>query len=260
MIEQEFISILGKKICMVHVYPEVQSKNNILFIGGFCQNKAGYFCMNIRMAKFLAEQGYSCVLFDYPGIGDSDGDLQDYSWNDYVSITRKIAKNQLTKAYDVIIGFGFGANIATQIDTKEIIRIVGVSNWIDKYPLLPASMKCKDEEIALYDLFEDPFSNNLLRLLGGNKHYVRGFIAKTVLFREVAADPSFYDLIGDRKALLVYGEHDITQKVKKHIKLVEELVLRGVTLEVIQGADRFFSFADWQDEVFEAIIRWLEHI
>lgn len=257
MIEQYYKDVLGKRICIVKVYPAKESdKSNILFLSGFGQSKAGYFCMYMRLAKELAEVGYNCLLFDYPGIGDSHGNLQDFTWEDYVSVSMEIAKMQIIKEKDIIIGFGIGANIAARISLQKNIRIIGVSNWVDKYPLLKV-LEEKEEIISLCELFDDPFSSNILRLMGGDKHHVRGFFAKKKMFYEISREPAFYELIGDGEILLIYGEFDITQKVRKHIEIVGNMRRHGITIRVIPGADRFFSFADWQDDVFETIIGWL---
>ncbi len=259
MIEQCYRIVLGKRICVVKVCPSKgDGKNNVLFFSGLCQSKAGYFCMYMRLAKELAEVGYNCLLFDYPGIGDSSGNLQDYKWNDYYAVSVEIAKKHIVNENDIIIGFGVGANLAAQIAFQKNVRIIGVSNWVDKYPIISALDGKKGEIIALCDLFDDPLSSNILRLMGANKHHVRGFFVRKEMFYDISKEPAFHDMIGDRETLLIYGEFDITQKVKKHKQLVENMSQNGVTVRVIPGADRFFSFADWQDNVFESIIEWLD--
>lgn len=258
MIKQNYIEVSEKRICIVEVIPENRCEGKIMFISGYGQNKCGYFCMNMRMAKYLCDNGYHCILYDHVGVGDSEGDLQQYSWNDYKEISIQISERYMSGSSMIhYLGVGVGANLAILLSKLNDAKVIGISNWLSRYPS-PSEMGLGLlEKIEFSKLYERAFTSNYLRILGGNKHHTSGFYANPMFFEQLSQEKNFYELSDGQRIMLVYGEHDFSCKVREQSLKLYKIKERGAHVVVVKGADRFFSFADWQDQMFEEILAWL---
>ncbi len=74
------------------------------------------------LAERLAAQGHACMRFDYSGTGDSQGDLQQASFEDWLDDTNEAAvelKNESLAEKIVLVGCRLGAAIAYLAAERE---------------------------------------------------------------------------------------------------------------------------------------------
>ena len=213
MIIQKFINICEKRICVVELIPEKNIKGKIMFISGYGQNKSGYYCMHMRMAKLLCDNGYHCILYDHPGVGDSEGDLQQYSWVDYKEIALQISETYMVDNPCLYyLGVGVGANIAILLSKMNGAKVIGIANWLSRYPSCSEMGLSLLTKIEFSKLYDKVLTSNYLRILGGNKHHTNGFYANPLFFEQLSEEKAFYELAKGNGIMLVYGEHDFSYK------------------------------------------------
>lgn len=76
----------GKKIfAVVHRPISEKPYPMIIICSGFAGSKCGKNRLFVRLAEHLASLGMGVLRFDYRGCGDSEGNFQDQSFEDYVS-------------------------------------------------------------------------------------------------------------------------------------------------------------------------------
>ncbi len=259
MIIQQYLGIQDKNICVVEVIPALKTKGRIMFISGYGQCKSGYFCMHIRLAKILCENGYHSILYDHPGLGDSSGDLQQYSWIDYKQIALELSKiYMLNDSPLYYLGIGVGANIAIQLSETNDAKVIGIANWLSRYPSLSEMGLELSHKIEFSKLYDEVYTSNYMRILGGSKHHTSGFFANPMFFEQLAKEKNFFEFIKGKDIMLAYGEHDFSNKIKEQYRKIQEIEQNGGYVAIVKDSDRFFSFADWQDQLFEYLISWLQ--
>lgn len=75
-----------------------------------------------QLANLLSRKGIDVYRFDYPGSGDSYGELSEFSFNDYSNAAQKVLEEvHLRKDYQQIdlIGLRFGALVAASVASNE---------------------------------------------------------------------------------------------------------------------------------------------
>ncbi|MCV2886027.1 alpha/beta hydrolase [Aestuariibacter sp. AA17] len=80
-IQPAFITLPSGNLYTVSFVPEGKTPNNIvIFVPPFAEEMNKSRKMMALMGNALASSGDLCVLFDYLGTGDSEGDFSDASW------------------------------------------------------------------------------------------------------------------------------------------------------------------------------------
>ena len=131
VIDQKYIEFEQYKLCVIEYIPD-KIECSVYVINAYAQNKCGYNCMNSRFAKQLLEKGHACILIDYPGVGDSMGDLQDYDLRDYKKaieycVTHYNQELRIVGRNCVVVAIGMGMVIGAPIayNSYHIFPLLG---------------------------------------------------------------------------------------------------------------------------------------
>ncbi len=91
MIQQKIINVTQDYYtCITYGYCEKKSNTLIVFFHGFAQTMCGSYGLYSLLAYELQKQGKDFICFDLPGFGDSVGDLKDYSFYDWITLSKKL--------------------------------------------------------------------------------------------------------------------------------------------------------------------------
>ena len=108
----------------------VYSHVTFILHGYLSSNKIGPHRLYFQMAQHLSCTLGSCVArFDCLGMGESDGDIEDIVFDDFI-FTYDCIINYFTETYGInsffLIGHCIGANLALQIALRHPSRILGL--------------------------------------------------------------------------------------------------------------------------------------
>lgn len=103
--------------------PGVDKAPGVLFIHGWQSSQNRLF----SLAKELSEKGFTCLTFDLPGHGQSNGDINTYTIKDYLdaSITAYdfLVKTPTVNPTNIIVvGSSFGSYLATILTSKRLVQ------------------------------------------------------------------------------------------------------------------------------------------
>ena len=111
--------------------PSVEAKASILFCNPMFEERKSAGRAMTECATALCSKGFRILSFDYSGCGDSSGDFEDFSMNDWLSdITTayNFLKSQSHSAPLGIFGLRLGGSLALQ-HAKELATCDFIVTW-----------------------------------------------------------------------------------------------------------------------------------
>lgn len=123
-------SSLGK-IFVIQYKPDGEPLGSVIFVPPFAEEMNKCRPMMTRQARRLAELGFSSIVFDLYGTGDSDGDFGEAAWGDWVADLYSVAKlTEFASNRPVwLIGIRLGAHIALELLRDGSVPIDGAIFW-----------------------------------------------------------------------------------------------------------------------------------
>jgi|CXWL01.1.fsa_nt_gi alpha-beta hydrolase superfamily lysophospholipase len=121
----------------------------VVFCHGFKGVKTGPSRYFVRAARLLAERGISSLRFDQYGSGDSEGEFEDSSFDDWITTTRAIVEAHLAAGSRVALfgqSMGGCASIAVAAAVPEIVALVAWSPGANIEPFVPSPTGLMEEE------------------------------------------------------------------------------------------------------------------
>jgi esterase/lipase len=112
------------------VFHDAGGRDLVVFCHGFQSQKTGPSRLFVRAARMLAPHGISSLRFDQLGCGDSEGESDASSFDDWVGTTRAIAEHYLDTGYRVALfgqSMGGAAVIGVAAELHELMAIVAWS-------------------------------------------------------------------------------------------------------------------------------------
>jgi len=237
---------------MLHIPENIKGKVPIVIIfHGFCGDKMGPHFIFVKLSRLLERVGIASIRFDFAGSSDSDGDFIDMT----MGTELKDANNILNHVKNLdfvdndkigIVGLSMGGAIASMLagDRKSDIKTMCL--WA------PAGNM--DEIIldkhyigANYEEFRQKGYFDVEGLLVGT-----GFVdnVKDIRIYEKAAEY-------DKKSLIIHGDKDevvLLSTSQKYIDFWGE----SSQLKVISGANHTFDKREWEEQVIENTIEFIE--
>ncbi len=200
----------------------------------------------MAMAEELGERGYSTLLFDFSGCGESEGSFADISLSGHINDVKCSVDFCLNLGCKPVITVGrsFGGT-AVLCHSGFDQRVVGVSSW--SAPADPGRL------FSGYLKEASGVKNNLVPMSGQEGTvFVKMSFFDDLSKHDVTADAS---LISPRPLLVVHGEFDNVVPLQ-NAESIFKAAGEPKTIRFISGADHQFS--GHYQEVWRTFFDWLE--
>ncbi|NNU77203.1 alpha/beta hydrolase [Clostridium estertheticum] len=237
---------------MLHIPENINNKVPIVIMfHGFCGDKMGPHFIFVKLSRLIEKAGIACIRFDFAGSGESDGDFIDMTMdtelkdaNNILNYVRSL--NFVDNDRIGIVGLSMGGAIASMLAGERKSNIKTICLWA------PAGNM---GEIILdkhyigenFDEFRKNGYFDVEGLLVGTKFVDN---VKNIKIYEKAAEY-------DKKSLIIHGDKDDVVSLcasQKYIDLWGDSSL----LKVISGANHTFDKREWEEQVIENTIEFLE--
>ncbi len=244
--EKIFFYSEGRKLCGLLYHQQSESSPVIIVCHGFAGSKEGKG-KALEMAQFFGEEGINFFLFDFSGVGESEGKFED------ITLSRQV--KDLEAAIDTMVrrnvkeiflmGRSLGGTTVLALDHKKYPRIKGVIS------LNGAAFP--------YELFKNFISQDLKGeriLLGDGDNSV-------VVKRALLEDLRKWDILQHVKRLspipllIIHGEMDEVVPVEN----AKELYLHArqpKKLVIIEGEDHQFSHK--YKRMWKESLEWVKYV
>jgi len=200
----------------------------------------------VEMAEFMVRNGYSVLLFDFAGCGESQGIFQDISLSGHIGDLQSAVDFCLEESHGPVITMGrsFGGTTAICHAASDH-RVRGVCTWAAPVSLTDLFMGFTDEEL--------PEDENTTVALAGNDGIIH-------LRKSFFTDLSKYDvlrcssLISPRPLLVIQGTEDAVVPPEEAGAIFNS-AREPRDLLYIEGADHQFS--NHHEYLWEMTLEWL---
>jgi putative redox protein len=227
------------------IYTSGETGIMVVVCHGFTGNKEGGG-RALTMAEELGRLGYSTLLFDFSGCGESEGQFSDINLSNHI--------NDLKCAVEFCHDFGFksivtvgrsfgGTTVLCHGGTEN--KVAGVSSW--SAPADPS------RHFSVYLKEPAPPENDLVPLTGqGGTVFVKKSFFDDLSRHNVLGRAS---LLSPRPLLVVHGENDNVVPLV-NAKFIFEAAGEPKTLKIVRGADHQYS--GHYQEVWKTFFSWLQ--
>ena len=263
----------GQAIRGVLHTPDGLGKGNgigVIFLHGWSGSRLGPHRMFVKAARRLCSAGCHCLRFDFLGRGDSDGATSEASIQSMISdavLSAHFLRQQDGISELVILGICSGAKVAigAAARCKEIDKLV---LWSAE-PM--GNLKSKERATRKSGANLRKYWRKLSRpetwrkLLKGRVHM--GLVGKalwcheTSSHNEVEQETRIMDQFRKFSGpiLYIYGTNDpeTAAAAKGYEQFCRESGITG-TFHTIEGANHSFYSLQWEQEVVDLTVNWLE--
>ena len=159
----------------------------------------------------LMEQGIASLRFDWPGTGDSEGDLADYSlpgWQETVAEMARVLMAQTGAKKVCLIGARMGASIAASVSAQ----IAAADSLILWEPVVDGEQYLRELD-SQHNEYLSPFLGTETALSDGVRD-VLGFAIPQALWQEIAAFNFKHVGLDDSIKLLIISQMGNSQMYK----------------------------------------------
>jgi pimeloyl-ACP methyl ester carboxylesterase len=224
-----FETINGKNVFVVTDLV-ADSKQLVLMSHGFRGTSCGPARQFVDFATLLNRNGISCVRFDQPHSGNSQGSYVDSSFDEWVQTTTYLAKKYLEQGYQVtLMGQSMGASTSVAASAQPDLR--------DKIPALV--LWVPDPKTTITVKPEKIYEEN------GEKYYGK--------FWQEAKASNFFNCFEQFQAKihLVYGEKDRYIKPELQQQVIDLANKKGALVDILPGEDH----SPWQYDTAQLIMK-----
>lgn len=277
--EKTFVySVADESVVGIVAMPERAKAMGIIIVVGGPQYRIGSHRQFLLLSRFLAEQGYPVMRFDYSGMGDSTGNLRSFeSVNKDIGTAIDTLLTRFPYVERVVLwGLCDGASASLlYLDSTHDARVSGmvlINPWVRSVSSL-AKTQIKyyyGQRLLAADFWRKLLTGKLgiglaLRGLAGSVKNLRqendGLSQNAILpFHKKMARglESFHGQV----LILLSGEDytakEFIESVKADPAWALGLSRPQVALNEIQGADHTFSSAEWRGQVEQMTLQWLD--
>jgi pimeloyl-ACP methyl ester carboxylesterase len=253
----------------------------IIFLNAGLQYRVGPHRIYVKAARRLSQIGFWVLRMDFPGIGESDGSIEDggihvdhFDTEDTIRAIDFLTKEEQIEKI-ILLGICSGARNALKTAVKDP-RVDSIISWS-----LP----------IIFESEEKLYSSSMSEIAA--KHYFKGWmkkilnvrswrnfltsekylhLAKNVLWALVTKKKESYGerqrefleafeffISSRRKALFVYGERQIIER-KEFMNKLEELSYRkrhACEHYIVPNGDHTFLSTEAERDVIEKTAEWL---
>lgn len=228
-------------------YP-LRNKTLIVVCHGFTGSKEGGGRAP-AMGNELATLGFSTLLFDFSGCGESEGEWEDLTLSgqvdDLSAVIRWCRENSFNRI--ILMGRSFGGTTVL-LYAGEDTKIDAVCTWA---------------AVARPALLFNPYLKDNLNGTGNELITIRGSEGEVALKKNFFHDLTRHDLlasagkIAPRGLLIIHGSDDETVPVAD-ARMIYQAAKNPKDLAIIKGADHRFS--EHHEKVWSIFFSWLQSL
>ncbi|MBW9152640.1 alpha/beta hydrolase [Clostridium estertheticum] len=237
---------------MLHIPGNINKKVPIVIIfHGFCGDKMGPHFIFVKLSRLLERAGIACIRFDFAGSGESDGDFIDMTMDTELKDANNILNYVRTLDFVDndrigIVGLSMGGAIASMLAGERKSDIETLCLWAPAGNMGEIILD-KHYIGANFEEFRKNGYFDIEGLLVGTKFVDN---VKNIKIYEKAAEY-------DKKFLIIHGDKDDVVSLcasQKYIDFWGDSSL----LKLISGANHTFDKREWEEQVIESTIEFLE--
>lgn len=252
---------------------KLQQRTGVVIVVGGAQYRVGSHRQFVLLARVLAAAGYPVLRFDFPGMGDSPGEMASFEESaPHIAAAIHALHSHIPHVERVVLwGLCDGASASLlYLQATQDPRVTGIvllNPWVrSEAGLARAQIKLYYRHRIMQPafwrkLFQGNVSWNALRGLASNFHRMRQRSTEQACFPTQMAQglKAFKGSV-----LLLLSEHDLTaaefmEHAKSHPAWRNLLLSPQVNKYWVSAADHTFSSASSQREVEALVLTWLMH-
>ncbi len=258
-------SLLG----FLYEHSNITRSTGIVFCHPFAEESNVSHAIVVKTSRAIAKLGYSVLLFDMSGCGDSEGELSDVildDWQDDLVSAINILKSETTIEYIALWGLRLGAGLALlhAVDCKDIAFIVlwqpvvDFKEYIHKFLRTNISSQIVEQRNSLISVSK---LRNQLKEQG--IVFVNGYPITEKLFESfdnVAKQPYFFEVKCPTLLLSISLMETPAVSIKRYYDLLHSKVTSVEFSHIIAEPfwDRYWR---WEcQKVTDATLRWLNSL
>ncbi|MFZ5597301.1 MAG: alpha/beta hydrolase [Bacillota bacterium] len=236
----------GKRLSALISRPSQTPSPVVVVCHGFKGSKESHG-KAFEMADLLAERGFACLLFDFAGCGESEGNFEDISLSGHISDLECVVDFAVASGFGPIITMGrsFGGSTVLCHAASDS-RVDGVCAWAAPVSLTELFLGFTDE-----DLPEGEDSLVTISDSDGILYLKKSFFSD--LRRHDVARCS--SLISPRPLMIFHGTMDSVVPPADG-ELIYRSAGKPKDIAFIEGADHLFS--NHYRELWEMLFQWLQ--
>ncbi len=243
---------------MLHL-PEVGERYPcVILLHDYTSDRIGEHRILVKAARYLCNQGFACLRFDFRGSGESEGDFAEMTLDSEISDTFA-AINFISNSVDVeitrigLLGQSLGGSVAI---------CVAADAGIDSLVLWAPSVFVDYLVERDGEVFKDPYAwlppthKEVLKKAG--RVDIGGFTRGKAFFESLKRIDPLEALAKYQGPVLIIhgGEDSIVSPLNS--ELIYDNVSGRRRLVLIDNADHSFSSGVWENQVIEETSRWFE--
>lgn len=283
--EPVFFNSKGKKLFGILHKAENNGKNvGVIILNSGLQYRVGPHRIYVKIARRLSMLGFSALRFDFPGIGESEGTIQEVHFDlfDTEDTLRAIdffvKEEKIQKV--VLLGICAGARNALMAGAKDqrVDSIVSLS-----LPIITDMQQYSEDKMSNNEAISMVAANAILKRwmkksfsMKAWKRYFsnnnRSLSVISVLFKlfrgkKIEEDKKYRKFFeafetfisSKRRALFVYGERNFVPKGEFEAKFKElsEGKEHRCDYYIVPDSDHTFTFKEAERNVIEKTVKWL---
>lgn len=263
----------------------LEKKKAIVFLHGWGGYRTGPHDMLVKMARYLARQGYHCFRFDFRGKGYSEGDGKSTGSRSMLEDLEAVLRFVDYTLHDpeiTLAGICSGARLAlfyAQSGVYPIAHVIELSSPVLRQEEVQSAVAANQAKHTLYLYIHKLFRRDTwLKLSSGEVHFkavcrnlgcpVYRFLSSMKKQRTTGASGGISGggVQGEKKpfaglngqVLLVHGGKDPeTQLALSQIRALLTRHAVAYDVHVVKNANHSFYGLHWEQEIIEKIGQWL---
>ncbi|MBU3075156.1 alpha/beta hydrolase [Clostridium estertheticum] len=237
---------------MLHIPENINNKVPIVIIfHGFCGDKMGPHFIFVKLSRLLEKAGIACIRFDFAGSGESDGDFIDMTMDTELKDANNILNyvrtlNFVDNDKIGIVGLSMGGAIASMLAGERKSDIETLCLWAPAGNMGEIILD-KHYIGANFEEFRQNGYFDVEGLLVGTKFMDN---VKNIKIYEKASEY-------DKKSLIIHGDKDDVVSLSASQKYIDFWGDSSL-LKVISGANHTFDKREWEEQVIDNTIEFIE--
>jgi fermentation-respiration switch protein FrsA (DUF1100 family) len=242
---------------MLHTPEDTDGKLPVVCIyHGFTGNKMEPHFIFVKLSRLLEKKGIASVRFDFGGSGESDGDFIDMTISKELEDAKAVLN--YAKALDFaatdrigVVGLSLGGAVSGMLagDCRDNIKTLCL--WAPAGSINTILERISDDKMQKAHKMGFIDVGEIIPGWGG--------LALGIRFIEELSRLDVYKkaALYNKKVLLIHGGKDEIVSLNVSEKYLKIYGKNGI-LHVIQGADHTFNKLEWEKEVLDHTVEFLE--